>query len=271
MHAVYLLMALAAAVPVEDSWDWPAAMRTLAQKSSAREGVVLQVGDSITYANPYSQWPRYGKGKTKQDREVLKWSHTGEKNDQDGWHLCSTDQPRGRSYTAASGIRTDQMLKGGFRGLPSLKEILAKYKPQMVVFMLGTNDVSGRKTEDFRRDYQRCVEQILAAGAIPIVSTIPPRRGRMEQVKAYNDAIIAIARDKKVPLIDYYGEILARRPEDWDGSLISKDGVHPSAKSGSAGSASEPTAENLRSVGYLLRSWLSVQKIGEVRAKSLTP
>ena len=71
---------------------------------------------------------------------------------------------------------------------------------------------------------------------------------------------------RKLPLFDFEAEILARRPNDWDGTLLGKGDVHPTANQGSATPASEPTAENLRSSGYLLRGWLSVKKIGEVKA-----
>ena len=80
-------------------------------------GVVLHLGDSITYASPYTAWARAGEGKTKADAAVLRWSHCGEENDRDGWYLAHVDLPEGRSYTAASGIRADQYLAGGFVGL----------------------------------------------------------------------------------------------------------------------------------------------------------
>ena len=81
------------------------------------------------------------------------------------------------------------------------------------------------------------MKQILAAGAVPILSTIPPRRNRQELVAAYNQALVDVARAEKLPLIDYYGQIVNRRAEDWDGTLISGDGVHPSAKGGTGATA----------------------------------
>jgi len=53
--------------------------------SSGLESVVLHVGDSITYANPYGAWARSGAGKTPDDVAVLRWMHTGADNDSDGW------------------------------------------------------------------------------------------------------------------------------------------------------------------------------------------
>ncbi len=44
--------------------DYAPAMGQVAAHFKGQEGVVLHLGDSITYANPYSQWARSGRGKT---------------------------------------------------------------------------------------------------------------------------------------------------------------------------------------------------------------
>jgi hypothetical protein len=81
----------------------------------------------------------------------------------------------------------------------------------------------------------------------------------------YNEELRSLARSRRLPLIDYEREILERRPDDWDGTLLGKGDVHPTAGRGGATPTSAPTAENLRDSGYLLRGWLSVRKIAEVR------
>ena len=81
--------------------------------------------------------------------------------------------------------------------------------------------------------------------------------------------ILDRVREKKIPLIDYEKEILERQPENWNGTLLGKDDVHPSAGSGDAKPSSEPTEANLSKSGYLLRGWLSVRKIAEVKAAVL--
>ena len=62
-----------------------------------------------------------------------------------------------------------------------------------------------------------------------------------------------MARELAVPLVDYHAEILRRRPDDWDGAsetfreyegydvptLLSRDGVHPSAPERFQGDYSE--------------------------------
>ncbi len=271
--AALVLAALAAAArlaaeetPQPQPWDYAAAMKAASARSKGRAGVVLHLGDSITYANPYGAWARYGAGRTPDDVALLRWMHAGDDNDTDGWWLARVDLPGGRSHTACSGIRSDEMLAGGKSNLPPLAELLDKYQPQMAVLMLGTNDVSaGRKPEEFRADMTKAVDLILERGIIPIVSTIPPHVGRPELARSFNEALRALAKAKSVPLVDFEAEILKRRPNDWDGTLLGKGDVHPTANQGGANPASEPTAENLRNSGYLLRGWLSVKKIGEVK------
>lgn len=250
--------------------DYADAMRKVAAKFTGKEGVVIHIGDSITYANPYGGWARYGKGKTSEDQTICKWMHVGADNETDGWYLARVDRPGGRSDTAVSGIRSYEYLQGGKGGIPPLAEVVKKYNPRMAVVMLGTNDVNGGRTPaQYRADMAKVVDTILANGTIPIVSTIPPIKGKDDTVKAFNLALAEVVKEKKVPLIDYYAEIVKRRPNDWMGTLISGDGVHPSAEYGGSSVGSEPTEENLKNSGLLLRGVLSVRKIAEVKAKVL--
>ena len=250
--------------------DYAEAMKKVARRFKGKAGVVLHFGDSITYANPYGQWARFGKGKTEKDKAVCRWMHVNKRDDTDGWHLCSVDRPGGRSETAASGIRSDQFLKGGKSGMAPLGALVKKYNPQMAVVMLGTNDASaGRSVEAFTADMTKIIDLLLANGAIPIVSTVPPHFRKEDLAREYNEALRKLAAGKKVPLIDYYEEIVKRRAKDWNGTLMGKNDVHPSARHGGTGPSSEPTEQNLKNSGYLLRGWLSVRKIAEVKERVL--
>ncbi len=141
---------------IAEDYDYAPAMRKVTARFKGREGVVLHLGDSITHANPYSQWPRAGQGRTTRDLAVLKWMHTGKQNDEDGWYLALVDRPGGRSETAAGGMRSNEFLAGGHNGLPALKTLLDKYRPRMAVLMLGTNDASaGRPVRDYLKDMGR--------------------------------------------------------------------------------------------------------------------
>ncbi len=255
------------AEPLKQPWDYAAAMKRVAAEFHGRPGVVLHVGDSITYANPYGAWARGGQRQTADDKAALRWMHAGTNNDTDGWWLARFDHPDGgRSYTAASGMRVDELLAGGKQHLPSLEKLLTMYRPQIVVLMIGTNDASaGRPLAAYQKDVARAVELILDAHAIPIISTIPPHPGRVELARSYNDALRQLAKDRNLPLIDFEREILRRRPTDWNGTLLAKGDVHPTAEHAGVSAAAAPTADNLANNGYLLRGWLSVRKIAEVK------
>jgi hypothetical protein len=262
--------AAAAESPFREPYDYAPAMMPVTQRFKGRVGVVIHIGDSITYASPYSAWARYGEGKTDADKAALAWMHAGADNDRDGWWLCRVDLPGGRSHTACSGIRLDQMLAGGKSGMPPLADLLDKYQPQLAVVMLGTNDASaGRPVESFRRDLNTAIELFLARGIVPLLSTIPPHIQRRELAREYSSAIRDTAREKLLPLIDFEREILSRRADDWDGTLLNRGDVHPTAENGGVTAASAPTPENLRNCGYLLRGWLSVRKIAEVKRSVL--
>ena len=87
-----------------------------------------------------------------------------------------------------------------------------------------------------------------------------------------------------MPLVDYFGTILSKRPDDWDGSLpqfkalpgdeyqvptlIARDGVHPSYPKRYVDDYSD---EALRHSGYILRNYLTLMTYAEVIEKVLEP
>lgn len=252
-----------------EGWDYAPAMCKVARRFAGTPGVVLHLGDSITYASPYTAWARAGKGKTKADQEVLRWSHCGEENDRDGWYLAHVETGHGGSHTAAGGVRSDQYLAGGFKGLLSLEGIISRYHPQVAIVMLGTNDAwQSRPAADYQRDMEAIVLRLLSNGTVVILSTIPPLRHNLQLTAQYNRVLWQLAKKYQLPAIDFYGEMLARRPgTSWDGTLLNKGDPHPTAERAGVTPTSEPTPANLRESGYLLRGWLSVQKLAEVKRR----
>ena len=113
----------------------------------------------------------------------------------------------------------------------------------------------------------RALDMILAQGAIPIPTTEPPVKAQLEISKAYNETLRELARARGLPLIDLEQEILKRRPDDWYGTLMAR--MHLTAARAGVNPASEPTAANLRESGFLLRGWLTVRKLGEVKRRVL--
>ncbi|KPK84680.1 MAG: hypothetical protein AMJ81_05000 [Phycisphaerae bacterium SM23_33] len=257
---------------VKETWDWAGEMIPVARKCTGQQGMIVCMGDSLTYANQSTRWawsiPFNRKGEyTDSDKAILRWSHAYEQDKPtNGWWLAKVDRPSGRSETAASGITTAQYIKGGFHGLPSLAEVLQKHNPQVAIILLGSNDARGRNPDDVLRDMNTIVEMVLGNGTIPVLTTLPPARGeRMHaNVKQINARYLSLAAARKIPIIDLYGEMVSRQPDGkWQGTLVGPDGVH--LTHGLADGP--PTQENLKNCGYLLRCWLTVQKLKEVKEK----
>lgn len=156
---------------------------------------------------------------------------------------------------------------------------LKELNPEVVLLMFGTNDLTaGGSVADYAAATRRVVQRCLDNGSVVILTTIPPRSGHESRAAAFAKTARAIADDIKLPLIDYHAEILKRRPNDWDGSkppfkveaggdvydvatLISADGVHPSAPQKHATDFSD---EGLSRHGYNLRSHLTLLTYAEV-------
>lgn len=246
----------------KESHDWTTSMRDLTKDFKGKPGMVLRLGDSITYANPGSAYLRYGKERSPDELKVCQWMNAGDKGKTSGIWLSIADQPGGRSFTAASGVTSGQFLQGGKGGLPKLDDMIKEHQPQIACVLLGTNDVAaGVAPADYAKNMETIVGKLLEARTIPVLITVPPIQRNPEAAVAFNDQLWKIAAKHKLPVVDYHGEILARRPKDWLGTLISKDGVHPSA-----GDTSGPaTEENLSKSGYLLLGWATLNKLVEIK------
>lgn len=252
------------AIQVPETYDYVVAAKKVADKFQGNPGVFLHLGDSNTYANQNTAWARGGEGLTAPEKAFVAWSHGGKRNDNDGWYLASVDVPSGRSHTAASGVRADQYLTGGKGGLPPLAEIVKKYNPQLVLYLLGTNDLSaGRPTDKYIADVEKAIDLLEESGTVVILSTLPPYRGKAQEVDAYNIALRDLAKRKQLACIDLFGEMKARAGDQMEQNYLSKDGVHLSNEK-ARGPANE---DNLRTCGYLLRCYLAVHKGMEVKEK----
>ncbi|MBM3847209.1 MAG: hypothetical protein FJ405_13115, partial [Verrucomicrobia bacterium] len=148
---------------------------------------------------------------------------------------------------------------------------LTTLNPEVAVILFGSNDIAQPiSIEEHERTTREVVSACLANGTVVLLTTPPPQSGRLPACLEFAAAIRGIARDLKVPLVDYCHEIMARRPFDWDGAapefrspegvydvptLISKDGVHPSNPRDSFNDFSE---EALSKNGYGLRNHMTL-------------
>ena len=130
--------------------------------------------------------------------------------------------------------------------------------------MLGTNDINGgRKVNAYIADVEKSLDMLLENGTIPILSTLPPIRGKAAQVDEFCAALRELAAKKKTPLLDLNAEMKARAGEQMEAAYLGGDGVHLSFPHASG----PATDENLKQSGYLLRCYMAVYKGIEVKAK----
>lgn len=233
--------------------DWLAPMRKLHAQFKGDPMYVARFGDSITvsrafwspmgWSDPDAFIPDDGLPKRPADGKPWKQAIKGV-NDEDG---------------CGSGWSADSVLK-------VIDQALARRTPAIAIIMIGTNDISGDAVKA-PRGYAEKVEKIIAkcldAKCVPILNTIPPRKGYDKAVAEVNGQLKALATKHAIPLVDYHEAIVSRQPGDkWLGTLISDDGVHPTA-----GKTNDYSAENLKVSGYALRTWMNFLMVRQVYFK----
>ncbi len=132
-------------------------------------------------------------------------------------------------------------------------------QPAFALIMLGTNDVGYVPLETYRYNMQRIIDISIERGIIPIISTIPPRRGYEEQVLRFNQIIRELAQRNAIPLWDYGYAMAVNLP-----SSLTVDGVHPSLPLRGHEDAANFTADNLN-YGYVLRNLSALYVLDALR------
>lgn len=237
----------------DDYWVKP--MTDVHKKFKGEKGMVALYGDSITYVDAF--WtPIKGNVKNSGDIGDEKLKKVSGYIQEKSWNLKGESNGNKIGWSIRNGIQT-------------IDKYLPKHNPEVAIVMFGGNDVERGNVKErrFEEEYTTFVNKILDNGTIVIISTMSPRRGCEENVKDFNDVIKKIAKEKGLPLIDYYGEVLKRRPSDWIGTLIdAKDGLHPTTKAG----GEDWSVEGLKNSGYQLRNYIVMKKYIEVYDRILS-
>ena len=127
--------------------------------------------------------------------------------------------------------------KGGCEsgwGKENVDKAMKKGNPELATILFGTNDLQHRKDDAkaFRANMEFMVDACLKNGTIPILFTIPTARTiKTEPLAAFNGEIMALAAEKKIPVIDAHKIYV--NMGGWKDLCF--DGVHPNSKKNGAG------------------------------------
>jgi len=242
--------------------NWVQRMRQVHAASEAEKGVLVHLGDSITYSMAYFAPLQYA-GQAKMSpatRDALKRVDSYMKTDCYRW--------KGPDKGNYSGQTASWALK-------NIDQWTASLKPEVAVIMFGTNDIRRGSVDAHIEQLRALIQRCLDHGVVVILSTIPPMHGFDDKVRQTVELQRKLATEMNVPLIDVFAHVINRRPVDWDGTLpqferfsqwqvptlISSDGVHPSnPKQWKSDYREEGLARN----GNVLRSYLSLMAYAEV-------
>jgi hypothetical protein len=248
--------------------DYAEAMKKVHAKFTGTPGTLAMFGDSITAAREFwSPLKEPGKNMSPQMRKDYDLVRSYMKDECWSW--------KGKQYGHEGGKASKWILDNADQWLKDLK-------PEVVVILVGSNDMDLKVApeqglKDWEQNLTDSVKKCLDNGSIVILCTIPPRASRRCDV--YNERVLKLAATLKLPVTDYAGQILTRRPDDWDGSapqfrekyektevptLISGDGEHPSCPKAFANDYSE---EALKTHGYGLRTYLTLTTYAQVLRK----
>lgn len=255
--AILLLLISGGTLFAAEPPDWVDAMKAVHSGFTGQKGYVAQYGDSITYSKAFwfpISWDNAEQYLTKDDGLPKRPANQRWRDLIKG---CGDKGPEHGNY---SGWRVEDVLK-------AIDGAIARDKPEIALIMVGTNDISaGTVPAGYRPGLKKIVETCTRAHCVPILTTIPPRRGREKAVAEANRIVRDIAKQSKIPLVDFHAECLRLAPgNSWENTLISSDGVHPTG-----GKANVYTEENIKTSGYALRNWISFQTVREVYFRVLT-
>lgn len=160
---------------------------------------------------------------------------------------------------------------------------LKKLNPETALLMFGTNDLTQLGPAEYEQKTRAVVRKCLDNGTVVILMTIPPRHDLLGKARQYAGIVRRVGKEMKVPVVDYFAEVLRRRPDDWDGAapafkeyardgyqvptLISADGVHPSFPA----KYQDFSAKSLDANGYQLRNYLTLRAYADVIREVLRP
>ena len=151
------------------------------------------------------------------------------------------------------------------KGSPSpLSKEVAAISPSLAVVMYGTNDIQAKNIRSYADNMLDIVDQLLKAGVVPLMSTIPPRLDAAWaglEVPRYNAVVRAIAQGRQVPLMD-----LNRELDKLPGKGMAGDGIHLKALWTSGGKGACDLGTKGLTYGANMRNLVTLQSLQRVKS-----
>ncbi len=172
-----------------------------------------------------------------------------------------------RSLASRTGWTVPQMLSG-------LDAEILTTRAAVGLVLAGTNDHYLFTPSEFKRNLQEVVNQLVAAGVVPVLSTIPWDRfvagpASDLHVLAYNQAIVELAAENRVPVVNLWRalEPLPNAGLKYVNEWLPRDYRHLSASPGGAGGF---TAVDLL-YGQNVRHLLTLHVLTQLRQSVFEP
>ncbi len=231
--------------------DLAAHLRSIAARGLGAAQVFSKIGDSITVSTSFLACfagANVDLGGREALRPTLDLYRAGNAGGTDPFRRTSLAATVGWSASAA------------LAGTPSpLARELSAVHPSAAVVMFGTNDIQSRAIFTYGANLLDIADQLLAAGAIPIFSSAPPRDDDAAAdlwVPRYDAVARAVAQSRGVPFVDLHRALL---PLPAHG--LGPDHIHPNTYLVAAGyRACDLGPAGLR-FGYNTRNLLTLEAL----------
>jgi hypothetical protein len=130
-------------------------------------------------------------------------------------------------------------------------------KPSVAIIMFGTADVIVMTPGQFNKYLRDVVKRTMDRGIVPILNTFPENPSLAEKSRQFNQIIVKIANEKRIPLINLAG---ALKPLPMQG--VQENGIHLTIPADESQSTNFD-ANNLQ-YGYTVRNLLTLEALNAV-------
>jgi hypothetical protein len=243
-----------------------AAMRAVVAKGRAlgnNPRVFSKVGDCMTdhpqFLNPFA-WGQYDLGQYAYLQATIDYFNVKPRDDVgSSWDANSVAANNGFNSSA---VRESQWANPTLCQ-PNERPLACEYrlnKPAVAVIMFGIADVLVMTPQQFYRFMRNIVEDSLAAGVVPLLSTFPENPSVPQLSRQVNQMVLALAREKNVPIMNFADAV-----KNLPNGGLEADGIHLSLP---PGLATVFTPENLQ-YGMTVRNLLVLQALDVIRREIL--